>query len=67
MTVYRYTIDPRPADLGGGWRLAMFEDGDEVGGGVFPPAGQGEEALTAAYCEALEWAQEWQASRLGVW
>jgi hypothetical protein len=33
---YSYEILPRPVELGGGWRLRMFEDGKEVGGGVFP-------------------------------
>jgi hypothetical protein len=33
---YSYTITPRPAELGGGWRLRLLEDGEEVGGGVFP-------------------------------
>lgn len=31
-----YEIMPRPADLGGGWKLTLFEDGQEAGGGVFP-------------------------------
>ncbi len=31
-----YEINPRPTELGGGWRLRLFEDGEEVGGGVFP-------------------------------
>ena len=26
--------DPRPAELGGGWRLRLLENGEEVGGGV---------------------------------
>ena len=26
-----YRIEPRPADLGGGWRLRLIEDGEEVG------------------------------------
>jgi len=33
---YSYDITPRPVELGGGWRLRLLEDGDEVGGGVFP-------------------------------
>ena len=33
---YSYEIKPRPAELGGGWRLCLLEDGEEVGGGVFP-------------------------------
>jgi len=36
MTTYSYEILPRAADVGGGWRLRLLEDGDEVGGGVFP-------------------------------
>lgn len=35
---YSYEITPRPAELGGGWRLRLLEDGEEVGGGVFPVA-----------------------------
>lgn len=33
---YTYEITPRPRELGGGWKLRMLEDGQEVGGGVFP-------------------------------
>lgn len=33
---YSYEIEPRPANLGGGWRLRLLEGGTEVGGGVFP-------------------------------
>lgn len=32
----RYVITPRSADLGGGWKLVLLEDGEEAGGGVFP-------------------------------
>jgi hypothetical protein len=34
-----YAIDPRPAELGGGWRLKLMINGKEHGGGVFPPGG----------------------------
>ena len=33
---YSYTIVPRPSTLGGGWKLALLANGEEVGGGVFP-------------------------------
>jgi len=33
---YTFKILPRPEDLGGGWRLYLLEDGQEVGGGIFP-------------------------------
>lgn len=36
MSGHSYQIDPRPADLGGGWRLRLLEGEQEVGGGVFP-------------------------------
>jgi hypothetical protein len=35
-TWYDYEIIPRAPELGGGWRLRLLEDGQEVGGGVFP-------------------------------
>lgn len=31
-----YEIKPRPAALGGGWKLTLYQDGQEAGGGVFP-------------------------------
>lgn len=31
-----YEIRPRPANLGTGWNLKLIENGQEVGGGVFP-------------------------------
>lgn len=31
-----FEIVPRPAALGGGWKLTLLEDGQEAGGGVFP-------------------------------
>lgn len=36
MAVWSYEITPRSRHLGGGWRLRLFDDGQEVGGGVFP-------------------------------
>jgi hypothetical protein len=36
MTRSRYEVEPRPLDLGGGFPLRLFKDGEEVGGGVFP-------------------------------
>ncbi len=65
---YRYEITPRPADLGGGWRLRLIEDGEEVGGGVFPlseyaTAENAEEAASYAYEDALAEASAWLASR----
>ena len=75
MTDYGYEIEPRPADLGGGWRLRLLENGEEVGGGVFPlspylsafPAtdetNEREMAEKAAYEDALAEASAWLATR----
>jgi hypothetical protein len=35
---YDFEIVPRRAELGGGWRLYLLDNGVEVGGGVFPVA-----------------------------
>lgn len=61
-----YEISPRSDALGGGWRLQLLEDGEEVGGGVFPPV-EGQEdpetALQAAFDEATDTAFDWMNSR----
>ncbi len=62
MTQYSYQIDPRPADLGGGWRLRLLEEGEEVGGGVFP-ASEDETSKAAAYEDALAEATAWLSTR----
>jgi len=75
MTDYGYAIEPRLADLGGGWRLRLLENGEEVGGGVFPlaaylsefpvtdEANEREMAEKAAYEDALAEASAWLATR----
>lgn len=64
MTNYRYEIDPRSPALGGGWRLRLIEDGEEVGGAIFPlceyefaenPEEADKMAYTAAQTEGLDW------------
>lgn len=35
---YSYEITQRPVELGGGWKLRLIENGEEMGGGVFPVA-----------------------------
>ena len=64
----QHEITPRPANLGGGWRLRLLENGEEVGGGVFPlaeyaTAENAEEAASYAYEDALAEASTWLASR----
>ena len=66
MSEYSYRIEERPAALGGGWRLYLLEDGQEVGGGVFPPSEGAEspsQAMFWAYNEAAEEAENWVNSR----
>jgi hypothetical protein len=63
---YSYEITPRPVALGGGWRLRLLEDGQEVGGGVFPPVDgidDPQEALQAAFDDAEGEALDWVNSR----
>lgn len=62
-----YEIHPRPPELGGGWHLHLITDGEETGGGVFPPVegmGNAEKSEQAAYAEALAEASEWLATRV---
>jgi len=51
-----YTIEPRSEALGGGWKLAVCEDGVEIAGGVFPAGDEG-------YGEALDLAESLVESR----
>jgi len=61
----RFEIDPRAPELGGGWRLRLIEDGEEVGGGVFPASETGD-SKTEAYAEAMVEGEDWLASRQAV-
>jgi hypothetical protein len=67
MTRCRYEIEARPLDLGGGYRLRLFENGEEVGGGVFPldeyPEAEREEAGKMAFTDAQNEGLDWIASR----
>lgn len=60
---YSYDITARPVELGGGWRLRLLEDYQEVGGGIFPAADSSEAALQTAFDEAEATAYEWLDSR----
>jgi hypothetical protein len=65
MKRYTYEISRRPTEVGGGWRLRLLDDGQEVGGGVFPPIVglRSDLALTAARDDAEDEAIAWLASR----
>ncbi|NHZ66628.1 hypothetical protein [Massilia genomosp. 1] len=63
---YSYEVNPRAGELGGGWRLRLLEDGEEVGGGVFPPVEgieDDQESDKAAYSDAMDEGEDWLASR----
>lgn len=66
-SIHSYTIEPRPKERGDGWRLRLFTDGEEMGGGVFPPEANpeadAETLLDVAFAEAVAEGQEWLASR----
>jgi hypothetical protein len=48
---YRYEVTPRPEEVGGGWKLQLIEDDEEVGGGIF-------EATDEGYQDALDQGEE---------
>jgi hypothetical protein len=63
---FSYEIIPRPDHLGGGWRLRLLEDGQEIGGGVFPPVEgieDAKEALQVAFEDAEAEAYTWPDTR----
>jgi hypothetical protein len=47
-----FLVEPRALDVGGGWKLTLFEGTDEMGGGVFPP---GDDGYSDAYQEGFDW------------
>jgi hypothetical protein len=56
-----FEITP-PAELGGGWRLRLLEDGQEAGGGVFPI---GDSDGDAAHAVALQDDEAWTSPTSG--
>ncbi|MFQ1820428.1 hypothetical protein ACK37D_19930 [Aeromonas veronii] len=70
-TEYDYQITPRTLDLGGGWNLRLLENGEEVGGGVFPlpkycnfrDENALQTLLDSLYEDALAEATAWLSSR----
>ena len=58
---YAFTITPRAERVGGGWRLQLFEDGQEVAGGMYPVT----EEMTRddAHADAMADGEAWLLSR----
>lgn len=55
-----YNIEPRPAELGGGWNLKLFDGPDEMGGGAFPPVETPDQPdFDEAYQDALDEGEQW--------
>jgi hypothetical protein len=52
---FYYEVEPRPSELGGGWKLSLYENGEEVGGGVFPDS---------EYSDAIDEGGKWLSSRV---
>ena len=50
-----YEINLYALDLGGGWKLALYENGVEDNSGVFP-------AGVVGYCDALDVGEDWVAA-----
>lgn len=59
-----YTITPRAAEIGGGWKLRFIEDGEEAGGGVFPLEAYADEddPAKAAFEDAEAEGESWTVS-----
>ena len=52
-----FEINLRPENLGGGWALNLYEDGEEAGGGVFPV--EPDIDHDQAYSDALDAGHNW--------
>ena len=55
-----FEIVPRPAALGGGWKLTLLEDGQEAGGGVFPVPEESPEV-------GMDWWNSLEGKNRGYW
>lgn len=58
---FSYHINPRSDNVGGGYQLKLLEDGQEVGGGVFPVTPETD--ADEAYVQAADAGEEWLQSR----
>lgn len=58
---FTFNITERPTELGGGWRLRLYENGVEVGGGIFEAVWEMGSDVDVAYLEALQEAAVWCA------
>lgn len=64
MDACTYSLEKRSANLGGGYRLRLLEDGEECGGGVFPlDAYEGPDQDRQAKADAIAEGEEWMATR----
>lgn len=54
-----YEITPRAPERGGGWNLKLFENSEEMGGGVFPPVPTKQPDFDRAYEDALAEGEIW--------
>ena len=68
MSKYSYEIEEHPAELGGGWRLRLLKDGQEVDVRIFLPTYYGnftddETAFQFAQSDARAEGKAWVESR----
>ncbi len=63
MTNYSYKLTERPPELGGGWRLRLFENKTEVGGGVFEHC-KDAEGIDWAKREAEQDGEDWLRTKI---
>jgi hypothetical protein len=53
-----YQIEPRTAELGGGWSLKLYENQTEMGGGIFPQK-IAEDDFDESYQDAIDEGEQW--------
>ncbi|MFX1767797.1 hypothetical protein PWP93_35490 [Paraburkholderia sp. A1RI-2L] len=61
MPKYAYRVSPRTAELGGGYHLRLYVDGEEMGGGVYPADPD------AAPADAVDWWNRLKEHERAVW
>jgi len=55
-----YEVKPRSEKLGGGWTLKLYDDGLELGGGIFPPMPNTDDPeFDEAYQDAIDEGEQW--------
>lgn len=65
MAEFAYDVDELSTEVGGGWQVRLYRDGEVIGSRVFPlPADLNPRSgRRRTYIDAQEFSQNWLASR----